>query len=109
MRQFMEQGESLAGFGRAIIDVDDRKFVLVKAETGIGVNAKRVLEHENATGLKDASPPFEGGFVVGPLVLLGNGNAEVLAHALGHARNGNIVGKAKIAGDEPGGWITPLG
>jgi len=34
---------------------------------------------------------------------------HALNHALGHARNGNIVGKAKIAGDEPGGWITPLG
>jgi hypothetical protein len=89
-------------------DVDDRKFIVVETESGIGVSPKRVLEHENATGLKGAAPRLEGSSVAGPLVLLSKGNAEVLAHAHGHARDGNIVGKAKIAGDEPGGRITPL-
>src|SRR6266404_1798599 len=109
MGQFMEQSENLAGLGRTVIDVDDRKFVIVEAETGIAIYAKCVLEDENARALKGVPPRFQRAFVVRPMALIGKGDAEIVAHARSHARYGNSVGKAEIAGDEPGRRITSLG
>ena len=78
--KFVEQGENLPRLGRRIVDLDDRKFFVVEAESRISVIAKLVFEDVDAN-MKEGLPPLvQGGLRIAPALLLFQGNAEIFPH-----------------------------
>src|SRR5258707_809259 len=48
MRKLVKQSEYLTGLSGAVVDVDNREYVVIETEAGIPIHTERVLEHEHA-------------------------------------------------------------
>src|SRR3546814_1519640 len=66
LRQFVEIRENLPRLCRAVVDVDDRKLLVVEAESREIIGPKGVLKNEDADSLERSPPLLQRCFVVPP-------------------------------------------
>jgi hypothetical protein len=59
MGELVSQREDLTGFGRAVVDVDDRKLRVVEAKAGDVLGAEGVFEDGDATLFHGGGQPFK--------------------------------------------------
>ena len=76
MPELVEQRENLPGLGHAVIDVNDRKNVVVKAEARKAFLAERVFENEDADAINRLPPFLQRLLDVAPVRLLFERYAE---------------------------------
>src|SRR5688572_17346167 len=108
MRKFVEQREDLPRLCRAVVDVDDREFVIIDAEAGILVCLERILKDENSDFRNRAPPVFERHFNVWPFLLVCKRNAKILANPRRHRLNVDGDWKREVACDQTWLRITAI-
>ena len=108
MPEFVEQRENLPGLRRAVVDVDDRKKVVVEAEARKAFLAERIFENKDADAVKRLPPFLQRLLGVAPGHLLLELYAEIVAYSCRHSVGRHARGELHVTRNEPFGWIASL-